>query len=277
MPQGLSDICLADLEAIAVPRHARWDRLGLMAVRCYVRDQLSALGELEEHHFTSGIDDGVNFILRLPGRNPRRRPLLVGAHYDGPLHSIGADDNASGIVALLELARRWSAEPPKRPLWLVAFDQEEWGLLGSAALAEKLRTDRQPLKLMVSLEMLAFTSDMQAYPHPAMRHIYGDRGDFIALVANAGAGLMLPRLTHSMGQHVTTKLLPVLRAGHDVPAVRRSDHSPFWDRGYNALMVTDTSFLRNPNYHQMSDTIDSLDLPFFASVIDGLDSGLSGL
>ena len=273
----LTATCLQDLEAIAIPRHARWDPIGLMATRSYVREQLLALGALEEHHFASGIDEGVNFILRYPGRNPRRRPLLVGAHYDGPLHSIGADDNASGVVALLELARRWSHSPPKRPVWLVAFDQEEWGLLGSAALAEKLSTDRQPLKLMVSLEMLAFTSDKQAYPHPAMRHIYGDRGDFIALVANAGAGLMLPRLTHAMGQHVTTKPLPVLRAGHDVPAVRRSDHSPFWDRGYNALMVTDTSFMRNPHYHQMSDTIDTLDLEFFASVIEGLDAALSEL
>ena len=127
---------------------------------------------------------------------------------------------------------------------------------------------------MVSLEMLAFTGIKQAYPHPAMRHIYGDRGDFIALVANVGAGVMLPRLTHAMGQHVPTKPLPVPRAGNDVPAVRLSDHSPFWDRGYKALMVTDTSFMRNPHYHQMSDTIKTLDLPFFASVIDGLLSAL---
>ena len=251
--------------------------MGLMAVRSYVRDQLSALGELEKHHFASGIDEGVNFILKLPGRNPNRRPLLVGAHYDGPLHSIGADDNASGMVALLELARRWSANPPKRPVWLVAFDQEEWGMLGSAALAEKLKETRQALKLMVSLEMLAFTEEKQSYPHPAMCKLYGERGDFIALVANTSAGLMLTQLTHAMGQHVTTKALLVPRAGHDVPDVRLSDHSPFWDRGYNALMVTDTSFLRNPNYHQMSDTIDTLDLPFFASVIEGLDSALGGL
>ena len=273
----LSPNCLQDLEALAIPRHARWDPMGLMAVRSYVRDQLSALGELEKHHFVSGIDEGVNFILKLPGRNPNRRPLLVGAHYDGPLHSIGADDNASGMVALLELARRWSANPPKRPAWLVAFDQEEWGMLGSAALAEKLKETRQALKLMVSLEMLAFTEEKQSYPHPAMRKLYGERGDFIALVANTSAGLMLTQLTHAMGQHVTTKALPVPRAGRDVPDVRLSDHSPFWDRGYNALMVTDTSFLRNPNYHQMSDTIDTLDLPFFASVIDGLDSALGGL
>ena len=274
---ALSPTSLQDLNTIAIPRHARWDPLGLMTVRSHVRESLTSIGPVEEHRFISNSEDGVNFILKLPGRQPSLKPLLVGAHYDGPLHSIGADDNASAVAALLELARRWSANPPRRPVWLVAFDLEEWGMLGSAALAEKLSTDRQPLKLMVSLEMLAFTSDKQAYPHPAMRHIYGDRGDFIALVANAGAGLMLPRLTHSMGQHVTTKPLPVLRAGHDVPAVRRSDHSPFWDRGYNALMVTDTSFMRNPHYHQMSDTIETLDLEFFASVIEGLDAALSEL
>ena len=273
----LSPSCLQALKAIAVPRHARWDPMGLMAVRSYVREQLSALGELEEHHFSSGVDAGVNFILKLPGRNPNRRPLLVGAHYDGPLHSIGADDNASGMAALLELARRWARNPPKRPVWLVAFDQEEWGMLGSAALADHLKAEGQRLKLMVSLEMLAFTADNQEYPHPAMRQSYGSRGDFIALVANASAGLMLTQLTHAMGKHVSTKALPVPRAGRDVPDVRLSDHSPFWDRGYNALMVTDTSFLRNPNYHQMSDTIDTLDLPFFASVIDGLESALGAL
>ena len=277
MPRELNNKCLADLKAIAIPRHARWDPMGLMSVRSYVRDQLSAMGDLEEHHFSSVIDEGINFILKLPGRYPKRRPLLVGAHYDGPLHSIGADDNASGIVALLELARRWSANPPKRPVWLVAFDQEEWGMLGSAALAEKLKETGQALKLMVSLEMLAFTGEKQSYPHPTMRKLYGNRGDFIALVANTRAGLMLTQLTHAMGQHVTTKALPVPRAGHDVPDVRLSDHSPFWDRGYNALMVTDTSFLRNPHYHQMSDTIDTLDLPFFASVIDGLGSALGEL
>ena len=150
-------------------------------------------------------------------------------------------------------------------------------MLGSSALAEKLKAEHQRLKLMVSLEMLAYTSVEQVYPHPAMRRLYGDRGDFIALVANARAGLMLTRLTHAMGQHVTTKALPIPRAGIDVPDLRRSDHSPFWDQGYDALMVTDTSFMRNPNYHRMSDTIDTLDLCFFAGVIDGLDAALKRL
>ena len=150
-------------------------------------------------------------------------------------------------------------------------------MLGSAALASKLKETGQKLKLMVSLEMLAFTGEKQSYPHPAMRQLYGDRGDFIALVANTRAGVMLTQLTHSMGQYVTTKALPVPRAGRDVPDVRLSDHSPFWDRGYDALMVTDTSFLRNPHYHRMSDTIDTLDLQFFAKVIDGLTAALGEL
>ena len=219
----------------------------------------------------------MNLILKLPGCDPRLKPLLVGAHYDGPLHSPGADDNASGVAALLELARRWAQHPPRRPVWLVAFDQEEWGMVGSEALAEALKARGQALKLMVSLEMLAFTSETQAYPHPAMRKVYGDRGDFIALVANTAAGLMLPGLAQAMGRHVTTKVLPVPNRGTDIPDVRLSDHSPFWDQGYNALMVTDTSFMRNPNYHQMSDTTDSLDLRFYSSVIDGLEESLSNV
>lgn len=268
---------LADLEQFAVPRHARWDPLGLLGVREAVRQRLWSMGPLEVHHFGSGSDAGTNMILRLPGREPERRPLLVGAHYDGPLHSPGADDNASGLVALLELARRWAADPPRRPVWLVAFDQEEWGMVGSAALAAQLKQAGQLLKLMVSLEMLAYTSPSQDYPHPAMRAVYGDRGDFIALVANAGAGLLLPGLARTMGRHVPTKVLPVPNGGRDISDVRLSDHSPFWDQGYDALMVTDTSFMRNPHYHKMSDTVETLDLPFFCGVVEGLAGGLSHL
>ncbi|MFM7312053.1 MAG: M28 family peptidase, partial [Cyanobium sp.] len=143
-------------------------------------------------------------------------------------------------------------------------------MVGSAALAAQLKQARQPLKLMVSLEMLAYTSPSQDYPHPAMRAMYGDRGDFIALVANTGAGLLLPVLARAMGRHVPTNVLPVPFGGRAIPDVRLSDHSPFWDQGYDALMVTDTSFMRNPHDHQMSDTVETLDLPFFCGVVEGL-------
>ena len=268
---------LADLTRLAVPRHASWDPLGLMGVRQTVRERLGVLGVLEEHRFRSGSEEGVNLILKLPGLEPQRRPLLVGAHYDGPLHSPGADDNASGVAALLELARCWSQNPPRRDVWLVAFDQEEWGMVGSAALAARLRQLNQPLKLMVSLEMLAYTSTEQSYPRPAMREIYGSSGDFIALVANSGAAAMLPALSDALDQHVSAKVLTVEGGGHGLEGVRLSDHSPFWDQGYDALMVTDTSFMRNPHYHRMSDTIDTLDLPFFCGVVHGLAEGLAAL
>jgi hypothetical protein len=80
-----------------------------------------------------------------------------------------------------------------------------------------------------------------------------------------------------MGAHVKTRVLPVPNKGRSLPDVRLSDHSPFWDLGYNAVMVTDTSFLRNPNYHLISDTIESLDLRFLAAVTNGLDAGLRRL
>jgi Zn-dependent M28 family amino/carboxypeptidase len=272
--RSLHSQLLQHLEAVARPRHLHWNRLGLMTVRSYVQEALTALGPVEKHRFQEGSGEGINLIFRLPGRQPELAPLLVGAHYDGPLESIGADDNASGIAALLVLAERWAADPPKRPVWLVAFDQEEWGMFGSTALARELRQGRQKLELMVSLEMLAYTSEKQDYPIPAMRHVYGDRGDFIAVIGNTGAARFLPGLARRMGKHMSTKVLPVPNKGHSLPDVRLSDHSPFWDVGYDAVMVTDTSFMRNPNYHCMSDTIDTLDIDFLAAVTDGLDAAL---
>ncbi|WP_228009092.1 M28 family peptidase [Cyanobium sp. LEGE 06113] len=248
-----------------------------MTVRAYIHEQLAAIGEVEEHRFQEGSEAGTNLILRLPGQEPGLDPLLIGAHYDGPLQSIGADDNATGVAALLVLAQRWAADPPRRPVWIVGFDQEEWGMLGSKALARELHQSGQKLRLMVSLEMLGYTSPSQDYPLPAMQRIYGDVGDFIAVVGNAGAALTLPQLAQGMGQHVKTKVLPVPNGGRAIPDVRLSDHSPFWDAGYDAVMVTDTSFMRNPNYHQMSDTIETLDLPFLAAVTEGLDAALSRL
>ena len=268
---------LAHLEMLARPRHARWDALGLLAVRAYIRDRLGALGPVEEHRFRSGIDDGTNLILRLPGRQSGLAPLLVAAHDDGPLNSPGADDNATGVAALLELANRWVQQPPRRPVWLVAFDQEEWGMLGSAALAKELRAAGQRLKLMVSLEMLGYSGPEQRYPVAAMRALYGERGDFIAVVGNTATAPLLPGLARRMGRHVPTRVLPVPNRGRGLPDVRLSDHSPFWDVGYDALLITDTSFLRNPIYHRPSDTIDSLDLPFLAAVTEAVAAGLAGL
>jgi len=274
---GLQERLLVHLQHWARPRHSHWDPLALLAVRAELAALLAPLGSFEEHRFGAGSAAGCNLILRLPGRQAHLPPLLVGAHYDGPLHSPGADDNATGLAALVELARHWALDPPRRPVWLVAFDQEELGLLGSLALAAQLRASGQDLALMVSLEMLGYTSSQQRYPLAAMRHLYGERGDFLALVANFRALPRLPALARRLERHVPTKVLPVPQAGRSLPQVRRSDHSPFWDQGYAAVLATDTSFLRNPHYHQPSDTIDTLDLPFLTAVTTGLAQALSAL
>ncbi|QPN66547.1 M28 family peptidase [Synechococcus sp. CBW1006] len=275
--KGLQQRLRIHLEQLVRPRHLHWDPLGLMAVRSYLLEQFNRLGAVEQQSFEEGAGEGINVILRLPGQEAQLAPLLVAAHYDGPISSPGADDNASGLAALLELAGRWAAIPPRRPVWIVAFDQEEWGMLGSRALARQLKASGQPLQLMLSLEMLGYTAARQSYPLAPMRRLYGDRGDFIALVANIAATSLLPGLASGMGAHVRTRVLPVPFHGRLLPDVRLSDHSPFWDAGYNAVMVTDTSFLRNPHYHQPSDTIDTLDLPFLAAVTDGLDAALREL
>ena len=108
-----------------------------------------------------------------------------------------------------------------------------------------------------------------------MKKVYGEEGNFIALVANTGSSLMLPGLAASMGKYVPTKVLPVLLNVDILPEVRLSDHSAFWDQGYNAMMITDTSFLRNPHYHEPTDTVDTLDLEFFSKVVEGLVKSLA--
>ena len=266
---------IEDLKQIAIPRHSKWDELGLMSTRVYVKKRLGEYGKVEEHFFKEGSDDGVNYILKLPGQKTKLPPMLIGAHYDGPIKSPGADDNASGVSALLALCHFFKEHPPNRSVWMVAFDQEEWGMIGSKALSKELKAKGQKLKLMISLEMLAYTSDKQEYPIPAMKKIYGDKGNFIALVANTGCAVMLPGLASNMSKHVSTKVLPVPLGGDVLPDVRLSDHSAFWDEGYNALMVTDTSFLRNPHYHELTDTVDTLDLEFFSKVVKGLKECLS--
>lgn len=266
---------LNDLHKVAIPRHLKWDPLGLMVVRDFVKSRMSLYGTLEEQRFLEDVrDPGTNYILRLPGKNSNLSPLLIGAHYDGPLNSPGADDNASALVALLELARFWSVHTPNRPIWLVAFDQEEWGMLGSQYMARELRNSGQNLKMMVSLEMLAYTSDTQRYPVEGMERVFGTKGDYIALVSNAKASNLAAKIGEKMGGFVKTKALPVPNFGESMPSVRMSDHSPFWDTGFDAMMVTDTAYMRNPNYHKETDTVDTLDIPFMANVIRGLARSL---
>jgi acetylornithine deacetylase/succinyl-diaminopimelate desuccinylase-like protein len=189
--QHLTDL----VRAIALPRHPVWDSLGHRQVQQYLREQLSPLGQLSEQVLTTQHVQGCNLILHLPGSEPTADPILVGAHYDGVPGIAAADDNASGVAALLVLARAIAQIPARRPIWFVAFDLEEWGMLGSTALARHLRAEQQPLAVMLSLEMLAYTAPQQSYPLPAMAKLYGSQGDYLALVGNLRTWTWLQRMT----------------------------------------------------------------------------------
>lgn len=252
---------------------------GHFYVQQYIRQQLEQWGTVETHEFQVRGKTHQNLILNLPAANSgnQKLPILIGAHYDAVPGTPGADDNATGVAALLEMARVFTAEPAKYPLRLVAFDMEEYGLLGSAQYADSLKQQQQPLRLMISLEMLGYCNSApgsQRYP-AGLERFYPNRGNFISLIGNLRTIPDLIRLKRIIRTEGTPcEWLPAPNRGLIVPQTRLSDHAPFWDRGYRAMMVTDTAFLRNPHYHQASDRIETLDLDFLTGVCRGLITGI---
>lgn len=247
------------------------------AAQRYIRGHLEKAGLFVfEDEAPSPIGDPCVNLLTRPEPDAAGRPLvIVGAHYDSAPNTPGADDNASAVAALLELAAALGPELRAATDWtarleLVAYDQEEYGMVGSLRHASGLKL---PVRCMISLEMLGFTDARpggQKLP-PHLVGVYPDVGDFIGVVGNEPsrqwAGVVSAALTGVPGLPVQSLVVP--GRGEELPPVRLSDHSSFWDAGYPALMVTDTSFFRNPHYHQRSDTPATLDYPFLAKVTAG--------
>lgn len=267
------------LEQIVRERDPYFAINGHFYVREYIRQELAKFGIVQTHNFKVRGKYHQNLILNLEANShtAKKPPILIGAHYDTVPGSPGADDNGSGIAVLLELAKYFSKFAADFPLRFVAFDMEEYGLLGSQAYAELLQQEQQPLRLMISLEMLGYSDarlHTQRYP-PGLKYFYPDRGDFIALIGNLRTIPDMMAFRHNFRQvNLPCEWLPVGLCGHVVPDTRRSDHASFWDRGYRAIMVTDTANLRNPNYHSSRDTIETLDLKFLNRVCLGLKQAI---
>ncbi|MGK7924601.1 MAG: M28 family peptidase [Spirulina sp.] len=247
---------------------------GHFYVREYIYQQLQQWGRVERDRFQFNGRTHQNLLLKLPSRNPNpKASILIGAHYDTVPGSPGADDNATGVAVLLELARIFSRDPPKNPLQLIAFDLEEFGLEGSRHYAYQLYQKKEPLRLAISLEMLGYfdaTPNSQSYP-PGLQYFYPDRGDFIALLGNLRTIPDMISLHHHFRKNqISCQWLPIPFRGKILSDTRRSDHAPFWDAGYRGIMVTDTSNFRNPHYHQPSDRFETLNLEKLAAVLRGL-------
>jgi Peptidase family M28 len=213
-----------------------------------------------------------NFVARF---GPSEGPLLViGAHYDACGQTPGADDNASGVAALLELTRLLARSPPSQPVELVAYTLEEpphfrTEHMGSFRHASGLAQQKRAVRLMVSLEMIGFYRDepkSQDYPVAGLGLLYPDQGNFIAIVGAFGDVSNMRRIK---ALFMGASDLPVesINAPSSVPGVDFSDHANYWRFDMPAVMVTDTAFLRNPNYHEPGDTPDTLDYARMAKVV----------
>ncbi len=217
-----------------------------------------------------------NVVARF-GRQTVER-IVVGAHYDSVAPNVpAADDNASGVAALIELAHAFGDKPPPMQVELVAYTLEEGQhfrtqRMGSAVHARALQNDGIPVRAMFSLEMLGYFIDApnsQRYPHPIMKLFYPSRGNFIAVVGKLDQLWLVRRVKAAMR---LASRLPVysINAPRAVPGIDFSDHRNYWAAGYDAVMITDTAFYRNPHYHTARDTADTLDYDRMAMVVEGI-------
>lgn len=208
--------------------------------------------------------------------------IVVGAHYDtdGPLP--GADDNASGVAGVMELARLLAGRELPSKVLLVAYPLEEMPFfatpqMGSSVHARSLVEAKEPLKLMISLEMIGYFSDApgsQSYPLPLLKLFYPSRGNFIAVVGRFSLSTAAVELKRAFLEATNLDAFSI-NAPALIPGVSLSDHRSYWQQGFDAVMITDTAFFRNFAYHTASDTADRLDFSRMAEVVTGVAAYLS--
>jgi hypothetical protein len=214
-----------------------------------------------------------NIVAEKKGINSPNRVFILGAHYDTVPGSPGADDNASAIAVLLEVARNIQVIPLDVTVRLIAFSLEEQNYAGSIHYVDSLKKGEEIILGMISLEMVGFTGPRQDYPRYLNPKYYPNVGDFIAIIGNERSSGLLEKVCQyfkTRAPQLPMESLIVPGNGEEMEEVRLSDHSIFWDQGFQALMITDTAFLRNPNYHLSSDRLETLDFEFLHKVAIGV-------
>lgn len=240
----------------------------------YIKGEFRKVSDsVTEQPYNLTIGSYKNIICSLGTQNKER--IIVGAHYDVCGDQDGADDNASGVAGILELARLLSKEKLKYRIDIVAYTLEEPPLfsseyMGSAMHARYLKDNHVDVVGMISLEMIGYFSDApksQGYPVGMLRWFYGDKGDFIMVAQKWGNGKFGRRMLKLMKEN---QFLPTksFKAPKFLGGIDLSDHRNYWENGYSALMVTNTSYYRNRNYHEKTDKIETLDVKRMALVID---------
>ncbi|MCC5603879.1 M28 family peptidase [Nostoc favosum] len=268
-PQVSTNKLLTHIQKLNFQRYTTTER---SLTRTYITTELTKLGwkpKLEK------FSEGVNIFAERVGTNKAAKAILVGAHYDTVALSPGADDNASGVAVVLEVARLLGSRPMPRTLQLAFFDKEEAGLLGSQAFVSK--TARlQNLSGAIIMDMVGYacyTTECQKYPAGLPVTPISDKGDFLAVVGDTEHlpllsafqnSQMLPSTALNKQKSMPSVLtLPIPFKGLLTPDTLRSDHAPFWYQGVGAVLVTDTANLRTPHYHQPSDVPATIERSFF--------------
>jgi Zn-dependent M28 family amino/carboxypeptidase len=250
----------------------------------YIHDELAGSGYAPNvHRFEVDRVAAANIDTERSGSTDEI--LVIGAHYDSVSGCPGANDNASGVAALIELARIVRPDTGRRTIRFVAFANEEppffmTDAMGSVVYARACRARGERIVGMFSLETIGYyTSDRgsQQYPGPALFHrLYPDMGNFIGFVSNFASRRLMREAGREFRRRATFPSEGVA-APAGVPGIGWSDHWSFWQQGYPAVMITDTAPYRYPHYHQVSDTPDKLNYDSYARVVMGLAHTFSAL
>jgi Zn-dependent M28 family amino/carboxypeptidase len=284
---GCEDRIRRHVETLALDIGERnlWRYAALMRTAEYIEAEFAASGysPTRQTYQVSRLPVS-NIEVVLPGETAPDDAIVVGAHYDTVSGSPGANDNGTGVAALLELARRFAGRPLRRTLRFVAFVNEEppffqTAEMGSLVYASAARARGDRIAGMLSLETMGYYSTdagSQQYPAPELSGLYPDVGDFIGLVANEASRGLLESAARAF---VTSSSVPVRGAAlpETLPGTGWSDHWSFWQAGYQAMMVTDTAPWRYPHYHTAEDTPDKLHFDSLVDVVNGLEGVIEAL
>jgi hypothetical protein len=254
----------------------------LEQAQTYIETTLSDLGyDVTRHSFESVGFTYENVIAtRLGTRYPEKRVLVI-AHFDTIATSSGADDNASGVAVMLELAKLLQPYSFENTIQFIAANQEEDNTAGSQALANLAKENGWQIEGVICLDQVGYAGDtVKQLAPPGSEKMLPPIGNFIAAIGNENSKKLVEQFAAVIQQQqipLPYVSLTVPGNGEQNPGSRRSDHAPFWDAGYPAVMVTDTAVFRNPNSHTLSDKVDTLNLEFMVKVCQAVGELVNSL
>jgi Zn-dependent M28 family amino/carboxypeptidase len=284
----IRDRLLAHLQALVGERHPVTSPAHLRRAEEYLADTFAQFGlQVSTHSFEAMGGTYRNVVASLlpthraqdHGNGAPPAPLILAAHYDSVEGSPGADDNASALAVLLEVARRLRGVDRTREVHCIGFCLEEEGLLGSLAYAAQLKAAGQEIAGAIVLECVGYGSEQagsQTVP-PGTPVSVPTVGNFLAIVGNRASAALTASVERAVMSHVPAVSLVLPGQGELLPDARRSDHAAFWHHGFPSVMLTDTANFRNPHYHRPSDTLDTLNLAFLEQVAAGVTAAAAHL